>query len=121
MSAISNSGPCNSKCINNDPSFDCECNDGFTEVYENCENIDECKLECEDIDECKLECEDIDECKSKSMCEENEACVNNIGSFTCINNREVLVFNHRIPSVSPEVFPAIVIKFNGWIKINFNL
>ncbi|XP_072016927.1 uncharacterized protein [Amphiura filiformis] len=98
----------NAVCINNDGSFTCACNDGYTGDGITCSDMDECALNTDNCDEnavcsnndgsfacaCNagytgngLTCSDKDECDlNTDNCDVNAVCSNNDGSFTCACN-----------------------------------
>ncbi|CAB4042758.1 kinase C-binding NELL1-like, partial, partial [Paramuricea clavata] len=97
------SSPChiNANCTDNESSFDCQCNVGFSGNGFNCSNINECltslchpNASCADTEgsfvcQCNsgysgngLNCSNIDECLSKP-CHVNASCTDNGGSYDC--------------------------------------
>ncbi|CAK8678007.1 unnamed protein product [Clavelina lepadiformis] len=103
----------NSTCINEQGSFRCECNSGYSGDGKsgNCEDINECDTNSHNCDgnstcineqgsfrcECNSgysgdgksgNCEDINECTNNQHgCYENERCINEIGSHRCLCKR----------------------------------
>ncbi|XP_065058281.1 fibulin-1-like [Rhopilema esculentum] len=59
-------GICEAGCMNTVGSYKCSCPAGYRSFGNNCEDIDECAV-------------------SKNRCPANHVCVNEFGSFTCIN------------------------------------
>ncbi|XP_072017919.1 uncharacterized protein [Amphiura filiformis] len=98
----------NAVCINNDGSFTCACNVGYTGDGVTCSDVDECDLRSDNCDinaNCSnndgsftctcvagytgdgITCSDDDECDlNTDNCGENAVCSNNDGSFTCACN-----------------------------------
>lgn len=98
--------PCdfNSKCINNFGSFSCQCNPGYEQNFNNCVDVDECRLEAKPCDHhcanrqgsyschCNrgfnIDAADNSTCRDRNECVENRKlcshdCRNLKGSYRC--------------------------------------
>merc|ERR1712157_84520 len=59
--------PTNSKCVNSEGSYKCECDTGYQEIAGQCFDIDECEI------------------STTSPCPDDLFCQNTVGSFKCVN------------------------------------
>lgn len=110
LQAELNKCPPNSKCINTEGGFHCDCEDGFELSSANtCDNIDECtrikpcglnticsdtegSYQCRCVEgyardpENKDNCIDVDECKKPNSCSHlsHGKCVNTPGNYSCV-------------------------------------
>ena len=96
-------------CLNNQGSFTCECNSGWTGTGQDCSDIDECTS----ADPCEIQtgnpgicqnndgsytcscqtgweligqnhtCQDVNECLIDAICGSNSICTNGPGNFQC--------------------------------------